>query len=261
MTACSPAFAIAAADALLGSILGSFYNVLIYRLPRGRSIVRPRSSCPHCSSAIAWYDNVPVASYLLLRGRCRRCGERIAPSYVAVEIISAACAAYCVRRYGVSPEALWIYAFCSLLLVITFIDWYHRIIPDVLSLGGAVLGWAGSLRFLDITITQSLAGSAVGAGALLAVAFLYKAVRKVDGLGFGDVKLMAMIGAFMGWRSVFPILFLASLFGSVYGLYLIRKGGDGRTAVAFGSFLAPSAFLVLAFGPALWNYYLHYYFG
>jgi leader peptidase (prepilin peptidase)/N-methyltransferase len=247
--------------AILGLVLGSFYNVLIYRLPRGKSIIRPRSACPQCEATIAWYDNVPVASYLILRGRCRRCGARISPSYLVVEIVSGACAAFCVWRYGVSGQALWIYAFCSLLLVITFIDWYHQIIPDVLSLGGTVLGWIGSLRFLDIGFTQSLVGSAVGAGALLIVAFLYKLIRKVDGLGFGDVKLMAMIGAFLGWQLVFPVLFLASFFGSLYGLYLIRSGGSGRTAVAFGSFLSPAAFLVLCFGSALWRYYLHFYFG
>jgi leader peptidase (prepilin peptidase)/N-methyltransferase len=246
---------------LIGVVFGSFYNVLIYRLPRGISIVTPRSACPRCEAGIAWYDNLPVASYLLLRGRCRHCGCGISFSYVMVEIISGALAVFSVWRYGFSGQALWIYVFLSILLVITFIDWYHQIIPDQLSLGGVVLGWVGSLLYLDITFLQSLIGSVVGAGVLLIVAVLYKALRKVDGLGGGDVKLMAMIGAFLGWQMVFPVLFLASFCGSLYGLYLIRGGGGGKTAVAFGSFLAPSAFIMLCFGPALWDYYLHYYLG
>lgn len=247
--------------AVIGAVFGSFYNVLIYRLPRGKSIVSPGSACPGCETPIAWYDNIPVASFLVLRGKCRRCGVKISASYVFVELLSAALALFSVWRYGVTLQALWIYAFLSILLVVTFIDWYHQIIPDPLSLGGVVLGWIGSLVALDITFIDSLVGSVVGAGLLLAVALLYKLVRKVDGMGGGDVKLMAMIGAFLGWQMVFPVLFLASLCGSVYGLYLIRTGGGRRTAVAFGSFLAPAAFVMLIFGPALWDYYLTYYLG
>jgi leader peptidase (prepilin peptidase)/N-methyltransferase len=119
-----------------------------------------------------------------------------------------------------------------------------------------VLGWIGSFTALDVSPADSLLGSAVGAGVLLAIALGYKAVRKIDGMGYGDVKLMAMIGAFLGWRMVFPVLFLASFLGSLYGLYLIKRGGTGRSEVAFGSFLAPAAAVVLFFGPQLWRAYL-----
>lgn len=246
---------------VFGAVFGSFYNVLIYRLPRGMSIVRPRSACTQCGKGIAWYDNIPVVSYLILRGACRHCRTRISRTYVMVELLSGALAFFSVWRYGASLEALWIYAFLSILLIITFIDWYHQIIPDPLSLGGVVLGWVGARFVLDITLLDSLIGSVVGAGLLLIVALLYKAIRKIDGLGGGDVKLMAMIGAFLGWQMVFPVLFLASFCGSLYGLYLIRGGGGGRTAVAFGSFLAPAAFVMLCFGPTLWDYYLRFYLG
>jgi leader peptidase (prepilin peptidase)/N-methyltransferase len=244
---------------LFGLAFGSFCNVLIYRLPRGQSIISPRSCCPQCKNAIAWFDNIPLLSFIILRGRCRKCSYKIPLRYFAVELSSGALAGFVVWKYGLTLKAIWLYAFLSILLIITFIDWYHRVIPDALSVGGILLGWIGSLRYLDVTLVDSILGSVVGAGTLLVVAVIYKAVRKIDGLGGGDLKLMAMIGAFMGWQMVFPVLFLASLFGSIYGLYLIRGGGDGKTAVAFGSFLAPAAFLVLCSGNSMWQVYLRLY--
>lgn len=244
---------------VLGAILGSFYNVLIYRLPRGVSLVSPRSFCPFCCRTIPWYDNVPVVSYLLLGGKCRFCRRGISASYPLVEVLSALAAFLAVVRFDLTLKALWVYGFLSLLIVIAFIDWFHQIIPDVLSLGGMLLGWVGSLWILDLSPVDSFLGAAVGAGTLVIIAVSYRAVRKMDGLGGGDVKLMAMIGAFMGWQMVFPVLFIASFFGSLYGIYLIRSGGTGKTAVAFGSFLAPSASLILLFGPTLWKLYLSLY--
>ncbi len=241
---------------VMGLILGSFLNVLIHRLPRGSSVVFGRSKCPHCHNTIHWFDNVPVLSYCVLAGRCRRCRRRISPVYPFVELISGAIAVMVVRKFGVGLEALWMYLFLSALLVITVIDWFHRIIPDVLSLGGVVLGWVGAVVCLDLSLMDSFVGSLVGGGLLLAVAALYKAVRKIDGMGGGDVKLMAMIGAFMGWQMVFPVLFLASFTGSIYGLVLMARGGTGRTAVAFGSFLAPSASVLLWIGPGIWQWYV-----
>ena len=153
---------------------------------------------------------------------------------------------------------MWIYVFLATMIVITVIDWHHRIIPDVLSVGGVVFGWLGAIVCLDINLVQSLVGSLVGGGLLLGIALLYKAVRKVEGMGGGDVKLMAMVGAFLGWKMVFPVLFIASLFGSVYGLILMTRGGNAKTAVAFGSFLAPSATMVLLVGERLWALYLRF---
>ena len=234
---------------VLGAVLGSFLNVVIYRLPLGKSVVRPPSSCPKCKKRVAWYDNVPVVSYLVLRGRCRGCGWRLPVKYPLVEFISAASAAAIVWHYGFTPEAAWLYAFVAIMLAITLIDWKHQIIPDQLSIGGVVLGWVGAAFFLEIGLLQSLIGSVVGAGVILLIAVVYKGVRKVHGMGGGDVKLMATIGAFLGWQMVLPVLFIAAFFGSIYGIYLMRSGGDGKTAVAFGSFLAPAACLMMFAGP------------
>ena len=241
---------------ILGAILGSFLNVVIFRLPLGRSIIRPRSSCPACKAPVASYDNIPILSYALLRGRCRRCRERISMRYPLVELISAAAAAGIVWRYGPSLQAVWIYAFVAIMLAITLIDWDHQSIPDPLSLGGVVLGWIGAAVCLDVDLVQSFVGSLVGAGVILAIAVLYKVVRKADGMGGGDVKLMAMIGAFLGWKMVFPVLFIAALFGSLYGAWVIRAGGHGKTAVAFGSFLAPAACVMMFAGERLLDLYL-----
>jgi len=240
----------------LGAAIGSFLNVVIYRLPLGKSIVRPGSSCPRCHKAIAWHDNIPILSYLLLRGRCRGCGFRISPKYPVVELLTALCAAGIVWRYGPSLEAAWMFAFVAVMIAITAIDWAHQIIPDPLSLGGVVLGWIGAVVCLDLGLIQSLVGSLVGAGVILMIAGLYKAVRKIDGMGGGDVKLMAMIGAFLGWKMVLPVLFVAALFGSVYGVYLMRSGNGGKTAVAFGSFLAPSACVMMFAGERILDFYL-----
>jgi leader peptidase (prepilin peptidase)/N-methyltransferase len=241
---------------VLGAIMGSFLNVVIYRLPLGRSIIRPRSRCTSCRAPVALYDNVPIVSYFLLRGKCRRCGAKIAARYPLVELISALAASGIVWRYGLSLQAAWIYAFVAIMLAITLIDWDHQIIPDPLSLGGVVLGWVGAAVCLDVDLVQSLVGSLVGAGVILAIAVLYKVVRKADGMGGGDVKLMAMVGAFLGWKLVFPVLFVAALFGSLYGAWLMRSGGHGKTAVAFGSFLAPAACVMLFFGERLLEIYL-----
>jgi leader peptidase (prepilin peptidase)/N-methyltransferase len=239
-----------------GAVIGSFLNVVIYRLPLGRSIVRPGSSCPKCRAPVEWYDNIPVLSYVVLRGRCRRCRARISIRYPLVEFLSALAAAGIVWRYGPTLQAAWIYAFVAILLAITLIDWDHQIIPDPLSLGGVVLGWIGAAVCLDVGLLQSFVGSLVGAGVILAIAFVYKAIRRVDGMGGGDVKLMAMIGAFLGWKMVFPVLFVAALFGSLYGAWLMRSGGHAKTAVAFGSFLSPAACLMMFAGQHLVDLYL-----
>lgn len=241
---------------ILGAVVGSFLNVLIYRLPRHRSVVWGRSMCPGCGKDIAAYDNIPILSYVLLRGRCRRCAWHVPFRYPLVEVLSALAAVLALWRFGVTLQAAWIYAFVAIMIVITFIDWEHQIIPDPLSLGGVVLGWIGALICLDIGVIESIVGSLVGAGLVLAIALLYKAARKVDGMGGGDVKLMGMIGAFLGWQMVFPVLFIAALAGSVYGISLLRSGGDGKTTVAFGSFLAPAACLMLFAGGALARLYI-----
>ena len=252
----SSAWIIAGAGAF-GALLGSFLNVVIYRMPRGLSVVGGRSMCPQCRETIRWFDNVPIASWIALGGKCRRCGWRIPIRYPVVEALSAVGAFVCVWKYGATLQAAWLYAFVAIMIAITFIDWEHQIIPDPLSIGGTALGFVGAWVCLDVSVVESLIGAAVGAGLILAIATAYKAARKVEGMGGGDVKLMAMIGAFMGWQMVLAVLFLAAAAGSVYGVWLMRRaGGDGKTAVAFGSFLAPAACLMLLSGGRLLSLYL-----
>jgi leader peptidase (prepilin peptidase) / N-methyltransferase len=244
-----------------GLVIGSFLNVLVYRLPRGKSVVFDRSRCPSCGKTIAWYDNIPILSYVLLRARCRHCRAPISARYPVVELLSGAVAGTAVWFLGASPEAVRAFVFFSALLVITLVDWSHRIIPDALSIGGMVFGCITAAFCPGITFMDALLGAALGGGLLLAVALGYRAVRKVEGMGGGDVKLMAMIGAFLGWRMVFPVLILASFAGAVYGIYLMRRGATAQTAVAFGSFLAPSAALVYVFGAGLWDVYFRFVVG
>ena len=249
------AFTIAAG--VFGLLFGSFLNVVIHRMPHSQSMVRGRSMCPHCKKTIAWYDNVPLFSWILLRGKCRACGWKIPFRYPLVELLTAVSASASVWVEGTTLTALWVFAFLAIMIAITFIDWEHQIIPDPLSIGGTVLGWIGAAVCLPITLVQSVVGSLVGAGLILAIALLYKAARKVDGMGGGDVKLMAMIGAFLGWQMVFAVLFMAAFAGSVYGVILLkRSNADGKTAVAFGSFLAPAAILMWFAGERLMALYL-----
>jgi len=243
---------------VFGLLVGRFLNVVIHRLPRGQSMVRGRSLCPHCKKMIHWYDNVPLLSWLVLRGKCRACGWRIPVRYPLVELLTGIAAAGAMWISGPTLTTAWVFAFMAIMIAITFIDWEHQIIPDPLSIGGTVLGWIGAAVCLHITLMQSVIGSLVGAGVILAIAMLYKAARKVDGMGGGDVKLMAMIGAFLGWQMVFAVLFVAAFAGSVYGVILLkRSNADGKTAVAFGSFLAPAAILMWFAGERL----LALYFG
>jgi leader peptidase (prepilin peptidase)/N-methyltransferase len=244
-----------------GALFGSFLNVVIYRLPRGVSVAAGRSKCPQCHETIRWFDNVPVVSWLLLGGKCRRCRWKIPARYPLVEVISAAGATLAVWQFGPTLEAAWVYAFVAIMIAITFIDWEHQIIPDPLSIGGTVLGLVGAWVCLDVSVVESLVGAAVGGGVILLIAVAYKAARKVEGMGGGDVKLMAMIGAFMGWQMVLVVLFLAAVAGSVYGVWLMRRaGGDGKTAVAFGSFLAPAACLMLFTGARALELYVGTFF-
>ena len=245
------------AAGLFGLLFGSFLNVVIHRMPRNESMVRGRSMCPNCKKTIAWYDNIPLFSWILLGGKCRACKWKIPFRYPLVELLTAVSASAAIWVSGPTLTALWVFAFLAIMIAITFIDWEHQIIPDPLSIGGTILGWIGAAVCLDITLVQSIVGSLVGAGLILGIALLYKAARKVEGMGGGDVKLMAMIGAFLGWQMVFAVLFLAAFAGSVYGVILLkRSGADGKTAVAFGSFLAPAAILMWFAGERLMALYL-----
>ena len=243
---------------VLGLCIGSFLNVCIYRLPLGKSLVTPGSSCPNCGSPIRFYDNIPLVSYIILGGKCRTCRTSFSCRYPLVELMTGLLAVAVWIRFGWHPESLVFFFFCSCLLVITFIDIDHRIIPDVISLPGIVIGLASSLLIRHLDWQASLAGIAAGGGSLLAVALIYRTLTGKEGMGGGDIKLLAMIGAFTGWRGVLFTVFTASAAGTLVGLVLMIKAGKNmKLAVPFGPFLALGAITYLFFGDFLIAWYLN----
>jgi leader peptidase (prepilin peptidase) / N-methyltransferase len=242
--------------AVFGAIVGSFLNVCIYRLPRGESIVSPASTCPQCGHVLAWFDNIPIFSYLALRGRCRNCGERISWQYALVELVTAATFAFGWWYYGPG----WLLAsrlvFGCGLIVLFAIDLEHHLLPNVITLPGIVVGFAFSF-FTEPGWLASLIGLLLGGGALWGVAEAYYLLRHEEGLGMGDVKMLSMIGAFLGWKLTVVTLLLGSLSGSVIGLALIATGrGTMKYALPFGTFLALGAAAAASVGPGLLNWYL-----
>ncbi len=241
--------------AVLGACFGSFSNVLIHRLPRNLSVVRPRSACPRCGHQLAWYENVPVISWLALRGHCRDCGAPITPRYVIVELAGAACALVGLWRFGFTPAGLSASLLLLLLLDIALIDWEHMIIPHTLTIAGAVIGLGAS--FLDGRgPAAALLGMAVGAGSILAVSWGYRLVRGVVGMGGGDVMLMGMVGACLGPWGVAGTVFGGALLGTLYIVVASRGKVQGGAKLPFGTFLAGAAAVVLLAGPALARWYL-----
>ncbi|UCG39397.1 MAG: prepilin peptidase [bacterium] len=241
-----------------GAAMGSFANVLIHRLPAGRSIVSPGSRCPACDKAIRWYDNVPIVSYLLLRGRCRSCGGTISPRYPVVELITGLLFAGVLWRMGLQAGTAIIALFLWALVVVTFIDLDHRIIPDVISLPGIVVGLAFSLLPGSPRPLDSLLGAAIGAGFLFFVLVAYEKIMGDEGMGMGDVKLMAMIGAFLGWQALPVTILVSSLTGTLVGIcYAVVKGEPVRKfPVPFGPFLALGAVVHIFFGLEMILWYL-----
>ncbi|MDO8957069.1 MAG: prepilin peptidase [Deltaproteobacteria bacterium] len=241
----------------IGCCVGSFLNVCIYRVPRGLSIVSPRSFCPVCQAPIRAYDNIPLLSYLLLRGKCRNCQGEIFWRYPLVEALTGGITLALFFKFGFSLSFFSFLAFSAALIVITFIDLDHRIIPDVISLPGIAIGFLLAILGTSITVKESLIGILAGGGSLFVVAFVYETLTKREGMGGGDVKLLAMIGAWLGWKSVLFSLFFASLSGTFIGgaTMLIRKEGR-HYAIPFGPFLALSALAYIFFGPQLIDWYL-----
>ena len=242
---------------VFGLVIGSFLNVCICRLPASQSIVSPRSRCPQCGHLIRAHDNIPVLSYVFLRGRCRDCGTRISARYPLVEILSGAFAAMTIARFGFGWTALILYSLVAAFLVITFIDLDHRIIPDVITLPGIPIGLAASFGPGIISPLESLIGILAGGGSLFLVAWIYQAIAKREGMGGGDIKLLAMIGAFIGWKGVLFTIFVASLTGTLAGMALILRRREGmKLAVPFGPFLAVGAIAYLFIGAEVMTWYL-----
>ena len=239
-----------------GAIVGSFLNVCIYRLPRGKSVVWPASACPHCHRALTWFENVPILSYLVLGGRCRTCGQDIAARYSIVETITALMFASTWWYYGPGPLVVSRLVLGCALIVLFAIDLEHHLLPNAITIPGIVIGFLFSL-ITEPGWTASLVGILIGGGALFLTAEAYFRLRHQEGLGMGDVKMLAMVGAFLGWKLTLVTLMMASFAGSVLGgmLILVRRGSM-KTALPFGTFLAVGAALAATVGPPVLDWYV-----
>lgn len=247
---------------LFGLVLGSFLNVVIHRVPENRSIVSPSSSCPSCGSRIRFYDNIPVISYIILLGRCRKCGEKISIEYPLVEIITGLLSLALITRYNLINYSLHQYfifmLLISSLIAISFIDLKHYIIPDIISIPGIFAGLIISFFSGHISWFDSISGIVMGGGILYLLAVIFEFLTKKEGMGGGDVKLLAMMGAWLGWKSIPFILLASSVTGIVLGsisLVISKKGIRAR--IPFGPFLAVGALIYLFFGKEIIDWYFN----
>jgi leader peptidase (prepilin peptidase) / N-methyltransferase len=267
------------AYALFGLIIGSFLNVCIYRMPLGKSIVFPGSGCPQCGTAIRFYDNIPVLSFLLLRGKCRACGKPISAQYPLVELITGMAFYCCWKTWGLTPPTFVNSLFLSLIIALIFTDYHHQLLPNKLTLPGTVAGLllspfqtpevylnvlsvkaASLLGLLDspfaLSLVGSILGAVIGGGGLFALAFVYETVRKKQGLGMGDVKMMAMVGAFLGINLTILTILVGSLMGTLIGIYLILfRKMNMQTKLPLGVFLGIGSVFSIFYGLLLLHWY------
>ncbi len=241
---------------VFGLLIGSFLNVCIYRIPMGKSIVSPPSSCPKCNSQIKPIHNIPVLSYILLRGRCSTCGTKISLIYPAIELLNAIAYTLVAVRFGFNEQSALIMALMSTFIVVTFIDLEHKIIPDGITLPGIALGLLLGPLVLKMSFIDSLLGVIIGGGLFFLIAVLSR-----GGMGGGDIKLIAMIGGFIGWKGVLLTIFLGSVFGATVGIGLmVIKGMHRKTPIPFGPFLVAGAVVAIFWGGGFLEWYggLHY---
>lgn len=239
---------------IFGAVIGSFLNVCIYRIPRKKSIIRPSSACPACEKPVRFYDNIPLVSYIALKGKCRDCGTPISVRYFIVELITAAIFMLIYRRWGLSYEFFIQIFFTAILIVISFIDYDFQIIPDILSIGGMVAGLILSFVRPGFRVMDAVYGILIGGGVLFVIAYGYQLITKREGMGGGDIKLLAMIGSFSGFKGVLFSLVGGSVVGTLVGIPLmLMKGKEegGRYAIPFGPFLSLCAVLYLFLGPGV----------
>ena len=242
--------------ALFGAVIGSFLNVCIHRLPRGTSIVWPASACPNCGRGLSWFENIPVVSYACLRGRCRTCRMPISVRYAIIEAVTAAMFALGWWYYGPGPMLASRLVFGCALVVLFAIDLEHHLLPNVITLPGIAVGLVFSF-VAEPGWRASLIGIVIGGGVLFLIAEVYYRVRHEEGLGMGDVKMLAMIGAFVGWKLTLMALVLASFAGTIIGLALIAtRRGTMKYALPFGTFLAIGAAVSATVGPMVLDWYL-----
>jgi leader peptidase (prepilin peptidase)/N-methyltransferase len=242
-----------------GLAVGSFLNVVIYRLPRGKSLLRPGSACPSCRKPIRFYDNIPVLSFLLLKGRCRHCGEKISWRYPLVELLTATVFTLVVIVHGFSLQSLSYVLLTAMLIAITFIDLEHFIIPDYITIPGAILGLFLAFFSEHMTILNAVIGLLVGGVSLFLIALLGDKLFKRESMGGGDIKLSALLGAYLGWQQVIFVLVSASFFGAVIGVVgiLLSKQVKKTRLIPFGPFLALGALVAIFFGQYLIDLYVN----
>lgn len=251
--------------------IGSFLNVCIWRIPNGLSIVTPASMCPGCKSPISFYDNIPILSYLILGGKCRSCSSSISIEYPLVELVTGLLGVGLFLRFGFTPEFFQMALFTAALVTLTVIDLHHRILPNVITLPGIPIGFlsmlilayfagggsgAAVLPGLKEAAIDSGIGILIGGGILLLIAEAYVRLTGKEGMGGGDVKLLAMVGAFLGWKAVLFTLFVSSVLGSIIGgALMLSLGKDSKYAIPFGPFLSLGALVHVFFGPEIIGWY------
>jgi leader peptidase (prepilin peptidase) / N-methyltransferase len=243
---------------LIGAIVGSFLNVCIYRLPRHESIVFPASHCPHCGKPIKFYDNIPLLSYVILRGKCRNCKQNISGRYPIIETISGLLAIAIVIKYGLTLHSLLLLLLVFSLIIVTFVDLDFQIIPDILSIPGIMAGIGASFFMPTISWIDSILGILAGGGFLFIIAVAYKWLTNRDGMGGGDIKLLAMVGAWLGWKAIPFILLISSFIGALIGsISLLLAKKSLRYKIPFGPFISIAAVIYLFFGPEIINWYIN----
>jgi leader peptidase (prepilin peptidase) / N-methyltransferase len=242
---------------VLGLIVGSFSNVCIYRIPRNESVIYPASHCPKCRNKIKPIDNIPLLSYILLKGRCRNCGSKISIQYPLVEFLTGLIYLIIYLIYGLSIQSLAYIILSSALIIITFIDLQEQMIPDVISLPGIVVGLILSFMVPYISFINSALGALVGGGIILIIAWVGSIIFKKEAMGGGDVKLTAMIGAFLGWRYTIISLFLGFFLGALIGIILIMtKIKKREDVIPFGPFIALGSIITLLWGEKILSWYI-----
>jgi len=234
----------------LGLVLGSFYNVCIHRYLTGQSIVRPASHCPKCGHSLVWWENIPLLSYLLLRGRCRGCNSPISLRYPLVEGLSGLWALLLALQFGLGWDWLVYMVVGGLLIIMSFIDFAEYILPDVFTLPGAVLAFCGMVFLVGMPWQDSLLGAVIGAGGFWLLQQGYYLIRRVEGLGSGDIKLMLLLGALVGWQGLPLLIFLAAFTALAASLgYMAKNAHQGmQTRIPFGPFLSLGAMIYILYG-------------
>lgn len=244
---------------LMGAAIGSFLNVCIYRIPKGESIIHPRSRCPSCHTPIAWYDNIPLISWLFLRGRCRHCREPISPRYFLVEWITALIFVFLFIEHRWHAGFFISALLASLCIALMFIDWDYQILPDGLTVSGIIIGMVLIPVNPFVRWYDALAGLLIGLGLPLILIWFYWLWRREEGMGLGDVKLLGMIGVFLGVRRLFFVILLGAILGLIGGLILWirshRTGSFARQAIPFGTFLCLATLITLLFGERFIQWY------